>query len=467
MEISKKLKIFQTIALLLGVYTVTLANDPERTVGSLSQGTFQPGKLIERVVCKTDASQSYALYIPIKGNKGPLPVVYLFDPHGDGTLPLKKYKPLADAYGFILAGSDNSKNGNDWQTTEHIWQCLSDDTKARLSIDDKRVYTCGFSGGAKVASYVAMQHHGIKGVLVGGAGLPDGVPAGDLSFSFTIMAGEGDMNLTDLVTMNNELNRTRTRHRIIIFDGKHEWAPTNIMNQAFAGLQFDAMRDGTIPRDNVSIGTYIAKSKTRLNDYNKTGQLIMAYQECSLSSLLLEGLTDETNWFKQQLASLTNNPLYQQQRQAQEALLTREQNTKAGYMQHFQQKDKQYWTATIHDLQSRVSVRSAEKGMYQRLLAYLSLAFYSLSNRLIMANENNGARYFTDLYKLADPANSEAWYFSAILHVRERNMPAAESDLEKAVENGFNDKGRLTQQPEFTNLDKSRVMAAIQRGSSR
>jgi dienelactone hydrolase len=449
------LKIFQTIALLLGVYTVTLASDP-----------FPPGKLVERVVCKTDVSQSYALYIPIKGNKGPLPVVYLFDPHGDGTLPLKKYKSLADAYGFIFVGSNNSKNGNDWQTTENIWQHLSDDTKTRLRIDDKRVYTCGFSGGAKVASYVALQHQGIKGVLVGGAGLPDGVPAGNMSFSLTIMAGEGDMNLTDLVAMNNELDRTRTRHRIIIFDGKHEWAPSNIMNLAFAGLQFDAMRDGTIPRDNASIQAYAAKSKARLSDYNKAGQLLMAHHECSLSSLQLEGLTDEASWFKQQLTALTNNPRYQQQRQAQEALLAREQNIKAGYMQHFQQEDRPYWTTVIHDLQSRAAVKSPEKGMYQRLLAYLSLAFYSLSSRLIIANENNGARYFTDLYKLADPTNSEAWYFSAILHVRERNTQAAESDLLKAVENGFNDKGRLTQQPEFTTLDKSRVMAAIQRGSS-
>ena len=192
------------------------------TVCCYAHDPFPAGKILERVVCRTDASQTYALYIPIKRNKGPLPVVYLFDPHGDGTLPLKKYKPLADAYGFILVGSNNSKNGNDWQVTENIWQHLSDDTRSRLNIDDKRIYTCGFSGGAKVASYVALQHRGIKGVIAGGAGLPDGVPAGNLSFSFTILAGEGDMNLTDLVATNNELSSTRTRHRIIIFEGKHQ-----------------------------------------------------------------------------------------------------------------------------------------------------------------------------------------------------------------------------------------------------
>jgi hypothetical protein len=193
----------------------------------------------------------------------------------------------------------------------------------------------------------------------------------------------------------------------------------------------------------------------------------MAYQECTLTALFLDGLTGEAGWFKKQLTSLANDPGYRQQRQAQEALLIREQNIKGGYMQHFQQVDRQYWTTTIHDLQAKAAVRSPEKGMYQRLLAYLSLAFYSLSNRLIIGNENNGARYFTDLYKLADPANSEAWYFSAVLHAREKDMRAAESDLLRAVENGFRDKGRLIQQPEFKPLDISRITAAIQRRSSR
>jgi hypothetical protein len=197
------------------------------------------------------------------------------------------------------------------------------------------------------------------------------------------------------------------------------------------------------------------------------GQLRMAYQECMLSSLFLDGLAEEANWFKKQLTVLASDPKYQQQQKAQAALLVREQNIKAGYMQHFQQMDRGYWTSAIRDLQAKAAVRSAEKGMYQRLLAYLSLAFYSLSNRLIIGNENNGARYFTDLYKLADPANSEAWYFSAVLDAREKDMKAAEIDLLKAVENGFRDKERLTQQPEFKSLDMSRITAAIQRGSLR
>src|SRR6476659_1991592 len=84
----------------------------------LAKDSFTTGKIIGKVVCKNDASQSYALYIPVTQNNATMPVIYCFDPHGDGVLPLRNYKALADAYHYILVGSNNSKNGNDWNTTQ-------------------------------------------------------------------------------------------------------------------------------------------------------------------------------------------------------------------------------------------------------------------------------------------------------------------------------------------------------------
>lgn len=123
-------------------------------------------------------------------------------------------------------------------------------------------------------------------------------------------------------------------------------------------------------------------------------------------------------------------------------------------MQHFEDSDNSYWTTAISKLKTNAAAKTAEGAMNQRLLAYLSLAFYSLSNHLINSNENDAARHFVELYKMADPANSEAWYFSAILHARAHDTQATESDLLKAVENGFRDKPRLLKQPEFKNQSK-------------
>lgn len=419
------------------------------------------GQVVDRVICAADGSQSYALYIPVRGDQQPLPIVYFFDSHGVGSLPLRKYKALADTYGFILVGSNNSKNGNDWATTETIWDRLFSDTHRRLKIDEQRIYTAGFSGGAKVASYVAIQHSQVKGVIANGAGLPDGVSAGDFSFSFTAIAGEGDMNMTDLAGLDAELDRTRTRHRILYFSGIHQWAPAATMRTAFAGLDLDAMAMGLLAKNASEIAAFATASKRRVNGEVQSKELMAARQECSVAISYLGGLSDETGWFQREAAGLDRNPEYVKQRDARAKLLTLEENTKAGYMQHFQQGDMHYWTSTINDLKAKVAAKTTASGMYQRLLAYLSLAFYSISNQLINGNQNEAARHFVELYKMADPTNSEAWYFSAILDAREGNAHAATGDLLTAVSQGFNDRNRLRQQPEFRHLavpiDLSRI----------
>ncbi|HYJ65137.1 MAG TPA: hypothetical protein VEV62_15445, partial [Parafilimonas sp.] len=282
------------------------------------------------------------------------------------------------------------------------------------------------------------------------------------NFSFTGIAGKGDMNMTDLVALNNELDKTQTRHRIILFDGKHEWAPASTMQIAFEGLQLDAMFNKLFSKNDSLINSYILSSKKRLNDFIKTNDFIRADEECKLSINMLNGLTTETNWFNEKDASVISNTAYKKQQQQQQNSFNIEQSKKTEYQQQFQQGDMNYWTATINDLQTKAKVNTPEGEMYQRLVAYLSLAFYSISNNLINNNQNEAAQYFVTLYKMDDPTNSEAFYFSAVLDARNNNAKATENDLLKAVDNGFNDVNRMMQQPEFQKLSGQINLAAIE-----
>ena len=414
--------------------------------------TFETGKIISPVYCKNDASQSYALYVPAKGNSETLPVVYFFDPHGSGTFPLNKYKSLAERYGFIFIGSNNSKNGNDLATAEKIWNALAADTKARLNINPDRMYTCGFSGGGKVACYIAMQHPEIKAVIANGGALPE-IATGNIHCSFTAIAGEGDMNMTDLVAITNELDKTPVRHRIIFFAGKHEWAPEATMDVAITGLQLDAMRDGLLPVDTHFIGNFIKSSEAKIDGDLKTGNYLAAANECNLFKSLLDADSiKEAKNIREKAAAIKSNPAYQRQFKEKQDLIAKEQNRKDEFNEKFGTADISYWQKTISDLQQQAKKQTAEGAMNQRLLAYLLLAFYSISNQLMSTNRNQDAEHFVDLYKMVDPSNTEAWYFSAILNARNNNVKAAENDLLKAVSNGFTDKDRMRQQPEFKTI---------------
>jgi len=438
------------------------ANNISSSATVFTRHTFEAGKVIPTVVCKTDASQSYALYIPSSNNDHPLPVIYFFDPHADGALPLKKYKMLADKYGFILIGSNNSKNGNDFSTAENIWNNMSADAEKRIYIDSSRIYICGFSGGAKVAGYIALNHSEVKGVIANSAALPDGTPAANFNFTFTGIAGDGDMNMTDVVAFTNELDNTKTFHRMIMFTGKHEWAPETTMDIAFEGLVFDAMRSKQIALNNDRIKKYIGETEKNINEYVAANNFIKADETCKLAVNMLDGLTDEVNSFKQKERSFSSNPFYLKQQKQRQYLFAKEESMKAVYQQQFQNGDINYWTKTIQDLDKKAIPKTDEGAMYNRLLAYLSLAFYSISNQLINGNQNDQAKYFVELYKMADPTNSEAYYFSAILDARNNDSKAAQNDLLKAADNGFNDKERMLQQPDFQSLSTPIDFSAIE-----
>ena len=420
-----------------------------------------PGKLVAHVVCQGDASQSYAVYIPQHGATEKLPVIYFFDPHGDGSLPLEKYAALAETQHIILVGSNNSKNGNEWSMTETIWNTLTDDTKRRLPIDTSRVYAGGFSGGAKVAIYAGLNHHDVKGVIANGAAIADVATAPGVSFTFTAIAGRGDMNMTDLVSLNTALDKTPVKHRIIYFDGIHEWAPENAMRIAFYGLQLDAMINKTLPLNQPLIMDVADSMKRRVQSALATNNYVVARENCVLSVDIMDGLSSAVDWFKTEDAAIGGNPAYQKQEQAAEELLKTEQDIKTVFNQELQAGDKTYWMKAIKDVQNKAHAKSAAGAMYQRLEAYLSLAFYSISNQLINGNKNSDAGYFVDLYKIADPTNSEAWYFSAVLDARSQNAKATEEDLIKAVSYGFEDKKRLLQQPEFQQLGAQINLTAI------
>jgi len=411
---------------------------------------LQKGKIISKVICKADPSKSYALYIPEVNGNQPLPVVYFFDPHGDGLLPVKKYQSFADSFHFILAGSNKSKNGNDFNDARNIFEAMNADVPGRTAVDATRIYLCGFSGGAKVAIFLGLHFPQIKGVIANGAGLEDIATARDVAFSFTAVTGNGDLNMTDLVSIDKMLDQTPVRHRIIFFDGIHEWAPESTMGIAFAGWQLDAMRNKSISKDTSFVNGFVATMKKMIEQSQTKSEWIKAHENSKLAAALLDGITDETGWFVKKENSIEHSAAFQKEENERQSVLQKEGNIKAIFQQRFLDADQNYWAATINDVKEKAKGKNAEGQMYQRLQAYLSLAFYSISNQMINKDQDKPAAYFVSLYKLADPTNSEAWYFSAILDARNRDAARAKEDLQKAVALGFNDKKRLELQPEFS-----------------
>ena len=114
-----------------------------------------PGQIVDAVTCAADPTQSYALFLPRAYTPDRAwPVILAFDPGGRGRTPVERYQAAADQYGFIVAGSNNSRNNS--PEIGRAVAAMSADVLSRFRVDERRVYVAGMSGGARVAFSVAL-----------------------------------------------------------------------------------------------------------------------------------------------------------------------------------------------------------------------------------------------------------------------------------------------------------------------
>lgn len=214
------------------------------------------GSIIDEVRCEADSSQAYALYLPSKYSADRAwPVILAFDPRARGRTPVERYQAAAEKYGYIVAGSNNSRNGS-WEASMNAAQAMADDVNRRFRVDPKRIYTAGMSGGARVALGIALGSSGlISGVVASSAGYPDSKPRKTVPFDIFGTAGTEDFNYHEM----RELDRTLTSpHRVAIFDGGHVWLSSELAVEAVEWLELRAMAAGRAPRNNALIDSLYA-----------------------------------------------------------------------------------------------------------------------------------------------------------------------------------------------------------------
>jgi len=225
---------------------------------SIAQRAELPrGQIIPTVTAAADSSQSYALYLPSTyvATK-PWPVILAFDPSARGRTPVERYQAAAERYGYIVVGSNTSRNGrnNDIAVT-----AMARDVLARFSIDQRRVYTAGMSGGARVALGTALASPGIAGVIASSAGYPDATPKRTLPFVLFATAGTEDFNHLEMRRLDEALT---TPHRLAIFEGGHTWLSSELATDAVEWLELQAIRSKAAPVNAVYVAANYEKRAT-------------------------------------------------------------------------------------------------------------------------------------------------------------------------------------------------------------
>jgi dienelactone hydrolase len=252
------------------------------------------GRVVPKVECSSDPTETYALYLPSKFSADrKWPIIYVFDPFARGQAAAEVVQPSAEKFGYIVAASNNSKNGPMGGSKESAI-AMWDDTQSKLPVDPRRRYVAGLSGGSRVAASVALSCGDcVAGVIANGAGFPPGAkPPRPVMFAYFAAVGDADFNYVEFVRLRRELDAANAQYRIRIFEGSHGWAPADVWMEALNWMDIQAMAGGTLPREDSRITDALQQTLARANAFLSNGHSLAAFREYQSAVRDFNGLTN-------------------------------------------------------------------------------------------------------------------------------------------------------------------------------
>jgi tetratricopeptide (TPR) repeat protein len=461
------------------VLAASLTASGEQTSAEDLNALVVRGTVVSRITCLDDPTQSYAVYLPSKYNPDRAwPIIYAFDPFARGKAAVDVYKDAAEKYGYIVVGSNNSKNGPSalqLGAAQAVWL----DTHRRFAIDKNRVYTTGLSGGARVATSFALYCYtcAVAGVVAHGAGYPimqsQKQPAND-HFVYYAIVGDADLNYPEIMALRKKKDEAGAACKVKIYPGPHQWAPPEIVDGAVAWLELKAMQAGTEKTDSAFLQKMFETTQAEAAEAEQRGNALSQYY--ALRSLVqdFKGMEDTTQ-FESKLVqvrvskALKNAERNQQREIEEQASLTATASAELaqfGVDTEAQAGLGQHIVKVMSDLRRQANSKSSDHLVGSRAFTQLLIQGMEAGQDALREGRFPQATAYFEL--MAEAAPDQAWPVLALAEaqVRAGNKKAALKALEQAVQRGVKHAATLTQDPELQPLASDPAFQRIVQGLS-
>ncbi len=413
------------------------------------------GKTIERVVSSSNPAQSYALYLPsFYTPEKKWPLLYCFDPLARGSVPVELFRVAAEKYGWIVVGSNHSRNGPlhaSLDATTAMW----DDTHARFAIDERRVYGAGFSGGARLAlRFGYLCRDCLAGVIACGAGFPTDLKlSAAVPFPIYAVAGIDDFNFPEMKKLDEALDKFSVPHHLAIFAGAHAWATAEVCTDAVEWLELQAMKTDKRPREQSIIEHVWQQQIQKARDYEAAQKFYAAYELYRSVTTDFQGLRnvqeDERKAAQLKEMRAVRRVLGDEQAQSKrQQRLADELVALALKRQDIEQNaiaaNSFRKAVAALKTEARAAVDTSERRVARRVLSGVFAQFYEGATNLLQRRENY-ARAVDSLAIAAEIAsdNPRLRYELACAYALKRDKRKALEALRKAIELGFGDQADM------------------------
>jgi hypothetical protein len=429
----------------------------------------------DTVRCSNASGQSYALYRPSQyDNKKSWPVILIFDPSARGRTGVNTFIEAGRKYGFILACSNNSRNGPMADNFTAAASMLQD-VEERFNVDQKRIYAAGFSGGSRFALAFTVKEKRISGVIGCGAGLPNDrnyLPSVNSSFLYYGLAGTLDMNYLEMHELPGVFsNQTRVTAYLRTFPGGHQWPGSDLIIEAVEWLVLQAMNRKIIPADQTFLLYIENKTQTLINSQLSAGNLADAIMYMRFAARDFQG-TPFASGMTQVLTDYEKSDEYQQAIRKWNKMASTEQERKEKYLTYLGELIN---SASLPDSAStwwknetRTLIRLLDKGnpensrMASRILNFISILCSEQGTSYYRNRLYAQAAFLFEICTLSDSENQNNYYNLARSLAGSGKSKQSIDALAAAMNHGFNSRKTVESDPAFSKIrDETRYKAMI------
>lgn len=412
-----------------------------------AQTEFTPGQIQPKVVCQENADHSYALYLPKAYTKDKKwPIVYAFDPGGNGSAPVELLQEAAEDLGYIVVGSNNSHNGLNVPISE-IVRIFWRDTRQRLSFDEKQIYTAGMSGGCMVATAIARLSKGeISGTfLVGSPRIPELLESKQLPFIVFGSAGTSDFNYFHVRDIIETLQKNSIPSTFVVFDGTHGWCDKQTARSALEWFDLQAMKTGRKPKNEAWLTAFYEKQIATARELETAGMSGAAYWKLVNLNRDYAGLTS-TPELDSKIQALKNTKPVQQWFKDEVDLRRRHSARMEEFFGHYHglfDEEGQFESfsamrSLISPLKKQAADRtpSVSRQVANMVLDHCFIMMFEESMRYFSTSEYRKAITCLEIDADIRPDDQGPWYYIACAYAEMRDAKRAVTALKKVVERG-------------------------------
>lgn len=451
-----------TVALLVGIAPAVggerVTSAPDVTPPPV---TVPVGTLVPNIACVSDSTQTYTLYLPPGYTTDRRwPALLILDPRGRSERAAELFRPAAEAYGWILLSSDNTRSDGPMEPNHRALAALWPELLRRYPTDPRRLYAAGFSGGAHFSWMLGRGTGGLAGVIgSSGRRLPEFLEGTDFAMFGT--AGIMDFNYREMLAVDELLAAQGNPHRLEIFDGFHEWLPPDLAMTAVGWLELEAMKSGRRPVDPGLVERLFTEDLAAARQLESSDRLIDAVRRYEAIARTFDGLrpVDEVRAAVRRVA---DSRTFKTARDEHDHWLRYEEgylNELFGLAAELRERiapvplARALQRLRISQLQQWADGETIRAVTARRLLAtaFTQTSFY-LMRDFFAAEDFHRAALVLEIATTIRPDDARSWYNLACARARARRNGPALDALETAIGLGFDRRSQIENDSDLESL---------------